>query len=231
MGCELAYRPAADGDGMERALTTITSIGVAASIAWATFYGLPVDASPAEAAYPAASTETAAAPALPATPEEEPVTTSVRRSEPQSGIQDGSVAERAIVEKALERMDDAGLVLPPVLVVIHDAKTGCDGNNGIFRSNGTDYRVDICHVSDFVITHELSHVWEHHNVTDEGRTAFVEAAGLDSWNDADVKWVDRGIERSANTVAKVLLSDGEACGELGTLYEALASTPCPGANS
>lgn len=211
---------------MERALTTIIGIGIVVSVAWATTFGLPGHDSTAEAAYPAASFPTLATASLPPIEPEESGPASDKHPEPQSGIEGGSVADRAIVEQAIERMQNAGLTLPPVLVVIHDTKAGCDGNNGIFRSDGTNYRVDICHVSDFVITHELSHVWEHHNVTDETRTAFVRAAGLEAWNDAGVKWVDRGIERSANTVTEVLLSDGDSCGETADLYEVLTGLAC-----
>lgn len=84
---------------------------------------------------------------------------------------------------------------------------GCWGNNGLYRSGGEVERIDICHVSEFVILHELAHAWDFNNSTEEARSGFLEATGLTHWSGEDVPWLDRGAERAANVVAMTLASE------------------------
>lgn len=56
-----------------------------------------------------------------------------------------------------------------------------------------------------MVFHELAHAWDHHNLSDEDRRAFLNHTGLTSWNDPGARWGEQGAEVAANAVAWSLL--------------------------
>ena len=47
-----------------------------------------------------------------------------------------------------------------------------------------EYRIKIC-AGARTLLHELGHVWDKHNLTDDQRQAYLELRGLDSWSHGD----------------------------------------------
>ena len=137
------------------------------------------------------------------------------------------------IERALARFDEAGLELPPLVIEVHDSRSGCDGHGGLFRWGGEVARVELCAPETFVIFHELGHAWELTHMTDDERPAVLEAADLAQWDDRSIPWKERGREVAANTIA-IGLAYRELSGrdlpqfaaEL-ELYEILTGLPSP----
>lgn len=149
-----------------------------------------------------------------------------------AGIFGANDEQLALVKASLDRFADAGLSLPELAISVHESKEGCAGHNGLYRSGGDVERIDICHVSEFIVLHELAHAWDFNNSTEEIRSEFLEAAGLTHWSGEDVPWLDRGAERAANVVATTLASESiVGCGDTAAdLMEILTGTECsPGA--
>ncbi len=112
----------------------------------------------------------------------------------------------AVIEHAIDRYASAGLALPPLRVFVHPTKDGCAGHLGFYAQYGEADRIDLCTRSQFYVLHELAHAWQHHNLSEPTRQAFLDETGL-VWYDPDVKWVRRGAEALANTVAWGLLDE------------------------
>lgn len=103
---------------------------------------------------------------------------------------------------ALERFEHAGLELPAVEVYLHTTNEGCGGHRGIF-SPGT-LRIDVCVDEPGVVLHELAHAWAHVSLEQQTKDAYVLFRDLESWNDPDTPWMERGSEDAADTVAWAL---------------------------
>ncbi|MDJ0790651.1 MAG: hypothetical protein QNJ71_02025 [Acidimicrobiia bacterium] len=140
---------------------------------------------------------------------------------------------RQQIERALGRFDEAGLELPSLIIQVHDSRSCCDGNGGLFRWGGEVAQVELCAPETFVILHELGHAWELTHMTDDERNAFLEAADLTEWDDRSIPWKERGREVAANIIA-IGLAYRELSGmdlrqfaaEL-ELYEVLTGLPSP----
>ncbi len=65
----------------------------------------------------------------------------------------------------------------------------------------TAYRMSARHV----LLHEFAHAWMADNLDGEDEARFAEQVGLASWNDLDLPWDERAIERAAETIAWGLL--------------------------
>lgn len=121
-------------------------------------------------------------------------------SDPAVYADDPRLAE--LGEWALRRFDNAGLEVPAIEIHLHAAGDSCGGHRGFF--NPDLMRIDVCVPELRVILHEIAHAWAHDNVDAEARAAYVEYRGLESWNDPDTSWLERGSEDAANTVAWAL---------------------------
>ena len=117
------------------------------------------------------------------------------------GIHGADDAAEAEIMAAIERFVDAGLPLPELSIHVHESAQGCNGHQGLFGKGGDKHRIDICVVHPSVIRHELAHLWEHHNVDDATRQAFLDSTGLEAWNDQSAVHRSRGIEQAAYLVA------------------------------
>lgn len=120
-----------------------------------------------------------------------------------------TAAQAEIVQSAIRRFAEAGLELPPLDVTFHEDRTQCGGNHGSFRWVDAEAEVKICNARTHIVLHELAHAWEAAVVDERTRRRFTQDLGLASWNDPEVPWSDRGIERAANTIALVLNWDAD----------------------
>jgi hypothetical protein len=130
----------------------------------------------------------------------------------QSGFRDE--ADVALARWAFDRFDQAGLELPPLSLSFHDDRTECEGHLGYFRP-GTPPSIDICgfNWNRFLVTpkktilHELAHAWSHQTLDSETRNQFLDARGLDTWQDDSVTWEEQGIEHAAEVIAWGLIDE------------------------
>ena len=124
----------------------------------------------------------------------------------------GTTEDHNRLEEATGLFKTEGLHLPALIVEFSDTTDACLGNAGIYlaasrhEALSTDM-IAICGRIRLDLVHELAHAWEHHNVTDDTRQAFLDRWGLESWRDRNVDWHERGIEKAANTVAFGLVVD------------------------
>ena len=139
----------------------------------------------------------------------------------------GTAVEQDVVRSALDRYVAAGLELPSLVVTIDHSGAACKGHNGLYRASGDRHEIAICHVSEYVVLHELAHAWEHDALADGQRAAYVEAQALGSWSDPDTPWRLQGIEHIANTLAAALRHDGTGCSDaIAERYESLTGLHC-----
>jgi hypothetical protein len=116
-----------------------------------------------------------------------------------TGIYGADETMKQQILDAIDRYDTLPQALPALRIYVHDTDEPCNGNNnqGLYNKGGDQYRIDLCSTSIKVLTHELAHAWEYHNINDATRAAYVELAGLRVWNDKDVAHPARGVEQVA----------------------------------
>ncbi len=131
----------------------------------------------------------------------------------------------ALVQWALLRFDRAGIGLPDVRSIrFSEFDQSCHGVNGRTEFDTATADILLCyHEHDLygderwthteldckhIILHELAHVWMRQHLDDADRTAFIEAAGLQTWIDGDVMpWKEQAREVAAETMAWGLLDE------------------------
>jgi hypothetical protein len=74
-----------------------------------------------------------------------------------------------LVAAALAAFSAAGLEVPPVEIHFADTNTDCRGHLGSFESTPNRTVIHICDPKDFVVAHEIAHVWVAVNVDDLDR--------------------------------------------------------------
>lgn len=114
-------------------------------------------------------------------------------------------AHSELIGWAMVRFDAAGLDLPALEIQFHTNSEGCRGNRGMYNSGLR--RVDMCVKQPLVLLHELGHAWADRNLDADRRAAYVAAQGLESWNDAETAWAQRGFEHAADSIAWALLEE------------------------
>ncbi len=81
--------------------------------------------------------------------------------------------------------------------------------------------------------HELAHIWMLDHLTDDIRTDFNQASGVDVWRSNDVPWRERGVELAATTIGWGVAGNDQAkwplfpvppCERLATWYELLTKS-------
>ena len=132
--------------------------------------------------------------------------------------------DEAAVDWAVHRFRSAGLRdLPPMEVHLHQAREACDGGLGLYYMN----RIDLCtkdssepYARKYAL-HEIAHAWAEINVDPDVMRRFMDARGLEAWNDKRVPWKERGTEQAAEIIAWGL-GDGEIAPALGEPLESKA---------
>jgi hypothetical protein len=117
-----------------------------------------------------------------------------------------------LVAWARGRFATAGLEAPAVPVLVHDTDEPCGGYPAVFYGWDGGGEINVCLGGDHsptvvrrVLLHELSHAWEHENLDETDRQAFMDLRELDSW--ADAPWYLRGSEHLAEVMAWGLMED------------------------
>lgn len=105
--------------------------------------------------------------------------------------------QRDRVQEAVATFSAIGLELPSLRFEFHESTDGCAGHDGFIRYDDTIALISICSDRPYVLLHELAHAWVDARLDASGRAAYVEAWGLESWNDRDHDWADRGTEHAA----------------------------------
>ena len=139
-----------------------------------------------------------------AEPQASSIETEVAQDAP--GIYNASPETTNVISRSQDRFAETGLELPALRIYVHENKEGCQGYEGLF-SRHEGGRIDFCTDDATIILHELAHAWEHHELTDEDRKAFLESRGLTELDSLDVERHERGIELAANIVAFGLRRD------------------------
>ena len=153
---------------------------------------------------------------------------------PVVSIDGGSAQQRQTVIAAVSRFGSNGLVLPDLDIHIHDDVLACQGKQGLFHRGGDIGVIDLCYPGEFITLHELGHAWEHFNLDDDDRLAFMQLTGASTWRSTDVIWRKRGAERAAEVIANGLLSVPLETAERHTVwfaqFEALTGITSPRLN-
>lgn len=113
--------------------------------------------------------------------------------------------QQAFVDFAVGRFAAQGMELPDVEFVFHADLSPCQGHKGMYHP-GTGV-LEMCSMDENTMLHELAHAWANENLTDSQKQDFVASRNLDSWNDHETAWEDRGTEHVAETIAWALASD------------------------
>ena len=116
-------------------------------------------------------------------------------------VMGGTVVQREKVLTEIGRYTSAGLELPGLEVHIHEDRSGCGGNHGVFIKAPDRWRINLCDAREIVIRHEVGHAWAAHNLTSNQRDAYVNHWGFESWNATGTAWSSRGSEDAANVLA------------------------------
>jgi hypothetical protein len=153
-------------------------------------------------------------------------------------IAGGTPAQRQMTLDAVDRFREAGIGAPTVAVRFHDDVEACGGRTG--RAwNGI---VDLCgihanHLSRRTLIHEVAHIWVDAHVTVDLQARFLRERGLETWNDPDAEWEQRGAEHAAEIVEWALSGQGIGVElpsipdndprELADAYRLLTGRPLP----
>ena len=119
----------------------------------------------------------------------------------------GTDQQQELLAWALEQYETAGLELPVLQVHLHSDPAACKGNQGLFSSGSTPWKITLCTEERMVYLHEIGHAWAALTLTDADRSNYVEQRRMESWNDPETPWRARGSEDAANTLAWGLVDD------------------------
>ncbi len=150
-------------------------------------------------------------------------------------VDGGNAIDRntALVDWALGRYEEAGLVLPDIRVSFHSPDSPeCPGYGvGRWRLEETGHRVWLCTASKRVLLHELAHAWAHENLDASQRGDFVDHLSLESWDSAHIDHGLRGMEQAAEIIAWGLLDRRDQMPHLGGIDKASAYQLLTGSTS
>ncbi len=143
-----------------------------------------------------------------------------------------SPEQLTMVEWAVDLFDQAELALPSIAFVAYVDTEGCRGRAGMTSYDGPVTEVRLCGdtvgpISDWVLVHELGHVWTTDAVGPLERQAFLDVRGLDAWKQGE--WHERGAEHASEILVWGLMDrpvvpghiDQNSCDELLAGYLAL----------
>ena len=145
---------------------------------------------------------------------------------PEVTVTGASADEARKVTEALERFRRESLGLPDMSISFDDSREACAGYPGLFQPGSSPAKVTVCDGLEFIVTHELAHAWVDHYVDAQRREAYLRFRCLNTWNDADASWRERGTEDAAFVIQQVLwqtqpVPDNELWLDLAAAYEFL----------
>lgn len=116
-----------------------------------------------------------------------------------------TVEQQTLIDFAVDRFTTQGLEPPNVEIVFHDSLIPCQGHKGLYWLES--HTLEMCSLDNATMLHELAHAWANDTLSVEEMEIFVAWRGLDSWNNHDSVWEQRGTEHVAETIAWALLDD------------------------
>jgi hypothetical protein len=171
-------------------------------------------------------------------------------------IYNGTTDLEELVTYGLERFALGSLDEPRFDSVTFEPSRSCDVRTGRLLDDGTSrdvflcmYERDLCPSTGdctkqalsarVTVLHELGHAWMIDRVSDATVAGLLELSGRKTWGDADVPWVERGVEYAAEVIAWGLLDEvipmvrigTPPCEELAAAFELLTGAPPRGAPS
>jgi hypothetical protein len=137
--------------------------------------------------------------------------TALMPSTPESGARPTVTAtgfapdQQARIDWAVDLFRQADLSLPPVAFIHETTLDACEGREGsqVFGDGRSTIHIctdDAGAAEELLFVHELAHAWDHANLTDDRRAAFMTLRGLHTWQGTDPRgsdWLDRGAEHAA----------------------------------
>ena len=153
-------------------------------------------------------------------------------------VDGGTPAQQRLVRWALDRYADEGFDLPHLEIHFSEDRADCAAHLGYYE----DGVIWFCHpgtseMAERGIVHEIAHGWIDAVVPDDVRARFLDVRGLETWNDWDVPWDDRGSEQAAEIVAWAVGDQadgirapsfpGNSRAELAEAYRSLTGRPLP----
>ena len=166
------------------------------------------------------------------------MTLAMNRIDTETTVSGGTPAQQAMARWAVGRFEANGLRLPALEIRFHRSTNGCDGRMGGY-SNGT---ADLCGehinwISRRTLLHEMAHGWVESTASSDLKYRFLRLRRLETWNDHDADWEERGTEHAAEIISWAL--DGQPTGvqqpsiprndpgQLAAAYELLTGHPLP----
>lgn len=146
--------------------------------------------------------------------------------------------QRTVAEWAVDLFEDADLTLPSIAFVAFADVERCRGRSGMTSYDGPVTEVRLCGdavgpVFEWVMVHELGHVWTTDAVDPQTQQAFLDVRGLDAWRQGE--WHERGAEHASEILVWGLMDrpvvpghiDQNSCDELLAGYLALVGRTPP----
>ena len=118
-----------------------------------------------------------------------------------NSVNGGTDQQQELLAWALEQYETAGLELPVLQIHLHSDPAACKGNQGLFSSGSTPWKITLCTEERMVFLHEIGHAWSEFNLTEAERADYVEQRDMESWNHPETPWRARGSEDAANALA------------------------------
>lgn len=123
-----------------------------------------------------------------------PLLPGTNASQPCVTILTRDPVQQRMAEWAVDRCAEAGVELPPLIIRFPGRDLSlCDGSPGKVYLDHDPIEIRLCWNSEFILLHEVAHVWEAHNVaTDEHDPFMAMRDGVISWAGLDVGWDEGG---------------------------------------
>ncbi|HET6790576.1 MAG TPA: hypothetical protein VFI35_03190 [Actinomycetota bacterium] len=160
------------------------------------------------------------------------------RAQAGIAISGGTPDQQAMGQWAEDRFADAGIGVPSLEVRFHRNRGGCDDRLGLYD----DGVAHICglHVNDLSrrnLLHEMAHGWVESHVSASLEVRFLRLRQLETWNDHDAEWEERGTEHAAEIISWAIAGQPGGTGmpsipmnypsQLAAAYELLTGHPLP----
>jgi hypothetical protein len=162
----------------------------------------------------------------------------VSRIDTETKITGGTHAQRTMARWAIGRFEAAGLSLPSLEIRFHSTPIGCDGRLGSYADGAADLcGVHVNLMARRTLLHEMAHGWVGSTASAGLKARFLRLRQLESWNDPEVDWDQRGTEHAAEIIGWALCDQGtgtqlpsfprNAPEQLADAYKLLTGRPLP----
>lgn len=182
-------------------------------------------------------------------PRDQVITGTIETPQQEIAIRNGTERLDALARWGFGRYEDAGLAEPRIATVTFEPSRSCRDLSGrVIEEDGSRHLFLCLHDHELCsgdagcerpvlqarigALHELAHAWILDRTDDATRNEFLEATGLETWNDTSVPWQLRGSEYAAEVLAWGLLDElvpmvrigNPECSELTEAFQILTGT-------